>query len=42
MTGSPGWRGVELPEQFYVLVTCRDEKHQVQLLPRFMGEALTC
>ena len=31
-----------LEEQWYVLVTCRDEKHQVELLGRFKGEGLTC
>jgi hypothetical protein len=29
-------------EQFLVLVTCRDEKEQVELLGRFMGEGLKC
>jgi hypothetical protein len=38
----PGWRGAELPEQFYVLITCRDEKHQVELLGRFKREGVTC
>jgi hypothetical protein len=32
----------ELPEQYYVLITCRDEKHQVELLGRFLGEGLAC
>ena len=36
-------RAVEgVPEQFLVLVTCRDEKHQVELLGRFHGEGLEC
>src|SRR5438105_3441365 len=30
------------PEQFLVLVTCRDEKHQVELLARFQREGLEC
>jgi hypothetical protein len=30
------------PEQFLVLVTCRDEQHQVELLDRFRGEGLEC
>jgi hypothetical protein len=30
------------PEQFLVLVTCRDERHQVELLGRFRGEGLEC
>jgi hypothetical protein len=34
--------GAALPEQYYVLVTCRDEKHQVELLTRFQTEGLTC
>jgi hypothetical protein len=25
----PRWDGKELPEEFYVLITCRDEPHQV-------------
>jgi hypothetical protein len=29
-------------EQFLVLITCRDEKHQVELLSRFQGEGLEC
>ncbi len=32
----------ELPEQFLVLVTCRDEAQQVELLARFQGEGLPC
>jgi hypothetical protein len=31
-----------LPEQFLVLVTCRDERHQVELLERFHREGLEC
>ena len=31
-----------LVEQWYVLVECRDEKQQVELLTRFKGEGLTC
>jgi hypothetical protein len=31
-----------IPEQFLVLITCRDEKHQVELLGRFQGEGLEC
>ena len=31
-----------VPEQFLLLVTCRDEKHQVELLERFQGEGLPC
>jgi hypothetical protein len=31
-----------IPEQYLILVTCRDEKHQVELLSRFQGEGLEC
>ncbi len=31
-----------LTEAFYVLVTCRDERQQVELLARFQGEGLEC
>jgi hypothetical protein len=31
-----------VPEQWLVLITCRDEKHQVELLARFQAEGLTC
>jgi hypothetical protein len=31
-----------LPEAFYVLITCRDERQQVELLGRFKGEGLNC
>src|SRR5262245_11015646 len=30
------------PPQYLVLITCRDEKHQVELLGRFQGEGLAC
>jgi hypothetical protein len=30
------------PEQFLVLVTCRDERHQVEVLERFRREGLEC
>src|SRR5438552_789386 len=36
---------IEVPagtEQFLILVTCRDEKHQVELLEWFSGEGLEC
>jgi hypothetical protein len=29
-------------EQFLILVTCRDEEHQVELLRRFESEGLSC
>jgi hypothetical protein len=35
-------RSARLREQFAVLVTCRDEEHQVALLRRFTGEGLEC
>ena len=31
-----------IPEQFLILITCRDEKHQVELLERFQREELPC
>jgi hypothetical protein len=31
-----------VPEQFLLLLTCRDEQHQVELLERFQGECLPC
>jgi hypothetical protein len=31
-----------IPEQFLILVTCRDEKQQVELLGRFGKEGLEC
>jgi hypothetical protein len=30
------------PEQWLILVTCRDERHQVELLGRFQAEGLEC
>jgi hypothetical protein len=30
-----------VPEQFLILITCRDERHQVELLDRFRQEGLT-
>jgi hypothetical protein len=32
----------DFPAQCLVLVTCRDERHQVELLGRFQGEGLEC
>jgi len=29
-------------EQYLVLITCRDEKHQVELLERFQRDGLPC
>jgi hypothetical protein len=31
-----------IPEQYLILVTCRDERHQVELLGRLQGEGLEC
>jgi hypothetical protein len=31
-----------VPEQWLILVTCRDEKQQAELLERFRGEGLEC
>jgi len=33
---------VLLPAQYLVLVTCRDEKHQVELLQSLSAEGLPC
>jgi hypothetical protein len=30
------------PPQFLILITCPDEKHQVDLLARFIAEGLDC
>jgi hypothetical protein len=38
----PRWGGEQLESQYYVLITCRDEKQQVELLSRFLGEGLEC
>jgi hypothetical protein len=39
----PKKEGVPLgPAQWLVLITCRDEKHQVELLSRFQAEGLEC
>jgi hypothetical protein len=35
-------KSLQLSEQFLVLITCRDEKQQVELLGRFQGEGLEC
>jgi hypothetical protein len=34
--------GDVLPAVFYVLITCRDEGQQVELLGRFKGEGMEC
>jgi len=28
--------------QFYILIPCRDEQHQTELLQRFLNEGLKC
>jgi hypothetical protein len=33
---------VDVPEQWLVLVTCRDEKQQVEVLERFRREGVEC
>jgi hypothetical protein len=30
------------PDQYLILLTCRDEPHQIELLHRFAGEGLDC
>jgi hypothetical protein len=45
LTGEPAkprWAGKELPAEYYVLITCRDEQQQVELLGRLQGEGLKC
>ena len=37
-----GEKALLLSEQFLVLITCRDERQQVELLGRFQGEGLEC
>ena len=37
-----GDKALQLSEQFLVLITCRDEKQQVELLGRFQDEGLEC
>ena len=36
------WGTKTIEAQFHVLITCRDEKEQVELLKRFQGEGLRC
>ena len=38
----PGPIEAELAEQFYLLIRCRDEKQQVELLGRLSREGLDC
>jgi len=39
---SPSREVVAVPEQYLLLLTCRDEQHQVELLQRFQTEGLPC
>jgi hypothetical protein len=40
---APAGRSVDaLPEQFLLLITCRDDRQQVELLARFQAEGLAC
>jgi hypothetical protein len=32
----------DIPEQHLILITCRDEPHQIELLGRFQAEGLEC
>jgi len=41
MEAKPAWDMDAVPEQ-YLLLTCRDEQHQVGLLQPFQGEGLPC
>ena len=41
-TGAERPADAAIPEQFLILITCRDERHQVELLNRFQGEGLEC
>jgi hypothetical protein len=36
------WQPQDIPEQYLILVTCRDEKQQVALLERFRRDGLEC
>jgi hypothetical protein len=42
LTATPPPGVQDLPEQWLVLVTCRDEKQQAELLERFHREGLEC
>ena len=42
LQGQPKERAEVVPEQFLVLVTCRDERQQVEVLRRFHAEGLEC
>jgi ParB-like chromosome segregation protein Spo0J len=38
----PKEQGQTLPEQYLIVIECRDEAHQVELLQRFQNEGLSC
>jgi hypothetical protein len=41
--GTPGMKAEQtIREQFYVILECRDEPHQVELLKRFAAEGFKC
>ena len=40
--GASRWAKTNIPEQFAIIVTCRDEPHQVELLMRLHAEGLNC
>jgi hypothetical protein len=41
--GTPGMKAEQtIREQFYVILECRDEQHQVELLKRFAAEGFKC
>jgi hypothetical protein len=42
LSASTPLRAVDCPAQYLILVMCRDEKQQVELLGRFGGEGLEC
>jgi hypothetical protein len=42
LSAPPPRTAVPGPAQFLILITCRDENHQVELLGRFAGEGLEC
>ena len=41
-TDASRWAKTNIPEQFAIIMTCRDEPHQVELLTRLHAEGLDC
>jgi hypothetical protein len=41
-TARPPRSFTAVPEQYLILVTCRDEQHQLELLSRFQADGLPC